>query len=165
MMGPRVPVEIWQKILRHAMHIPVFFDIDPIETYCIQAMPYFGDEEPYWETERVKNVLKRKPISSDILRKRRTCDPQRQSYNLRYVTTMSIDANDLNNTLNLDMSNLRHLVLRNSCSSGRFKLVQRLQVIWRAASNFTLDRNPDVARIGAEYLGTLPSRRGASDPL
>ncbi|CCA77400.1 hypothetical protein PIIN_11377 [Serendipita indica DSM 11827] len=59
MMGPRVPVEIWQKILRHAMYIPVFFDIDPIETYGIQAMPYFGDEEPYWETERVKSVLKR----------------------------------------------------------------------------------------------------------
>ncbi|CAG7852886.1 SubName: Full=Uncharacterized protein {ECO:0000313/EMBL:CCA75174.1} [Serendipita indica DSM 11827] len=59
MANPPLTVEIWQKILRHAIFVPVFLDSDPVETYGTEALPYFHDEGPYWEAERGRNSLRR----------------------------------------------------------------------------------------------------------
>jgi hypothetical protein len=38
MATERVPTEIWIKILRHAISVPLFLDTDPTESYGVEAM-------------------------------------------------------------------------------------------------------------------------------
>lgn len=56
----RVSVEIWQKILRYAIAVPVFFEKDPIGTCGYQEfVKWFSEDKVYWAAERDRNALRR----------------------------------------------------------------------------------------------------------
>ncbi|CCA72225.1 hypothetical protein PIIN_06160 [Serendipita indica DSM 11827] len=55
----RIPTEIWQKILRFAIYVPIFLEIDPATVHGAEAIPKYCDDRQYWDTERDKNALQR----------------------------------------------------------------------------------------------------------
>jgi hypothetical protein len=60
MATERVPTEIWIKILRYAISVPLFLDTDPIEAYGVEAMiAAYDDPRPYYVAERTRNNLRR----------------------------------------------------------------------------------------------------------
>ena len=54
-----LPVECWQEIFKCALHVPIFFDIDPTATYGVEALAKLSDETAYWESERTRNAMRR----------------------------------------------------------------------------------------------------------
>lgn len=54
----RLPVECWHEILRQAISVPFFFDVDPLETNPAAVFRRFYDEAPYWESEKTRTSLK-----------------------------------------------------------------------------------------------------------
>jgi hypothetical protein len=60
MATERVPTEIWIKILRYAICVPLFLDTDPIDAYGVEAMiSGYGDPTLYYAAERTLNNLRR----------------------------------------------------------------------------------------------------------
>jgi hypothetical protein len=71
MAAQRVPVEIWQWILRYTIAVPVFFETDPIEMCGFQDfINLYLDETKYWRAERVRNILCRVCADWNIYLKR-----------------------------------------------------------------------------------------------
>lgn len=55
-----LPSEIWQSILRYAIAVPVFFEANPADLYGIEEIiKGYDDNKIYWESERVRNTLRR----------------------------------------------------------------------------------------------------------
>ncbi|CAG7851368.1 SubName: Full=Uncharacterized protein {ECO:0000313/EMBL:CCA71277.1} [Serendipita indica DSM 11827] len=71
-----LPVECWHQILEDAIFVPLFFDTNPLENYSITIIRRYRDETPYWESERVRNILRRVCSSWNIFLKQ---------YDQRYV--------------------------------------------------------------------------------
>lgn len=65
-MTAYAPVEIWEKILKYTISVPLFFDCDPISNYGIKRLSEYRFEADYWESERVRNSLRRVCKSWDI---------------------------------------------------------------------------------------------------
>lgn len=83
MAAHRVPVEIWQSILRYAIAVPVFFETDPIEMCGFQDfINLYLDETKYWRAERVRNILRRVCADWNIYLKR---------YEHRYVRSLDVE--------------------------------------------------------------------------
>jgi hypothetical protein len=57
-MRSEAPVEIWHKILKYAISVPLFFDPDPTETYGIDSIAKYSNEFPYRESERIRYSLR-----------------------------------------------------------------------------------------------------------
>lgn len=55
----QIPPELWQKILRHAIFVPLFFDTDPVTSYGLASLPNYENTSAYWESERTRNNLRR----------------------------------------------------------------------------------------------------------
>lgn len=55
----RVPVEIWQIILRMAIYVPLFFDCDPFGQNNVNIVQQYCWELPYWRSERHRNAFRR----------------------------------------------------------------------------------------------------------
>lgn len=62
----RTPVEIWTRILKYAIHVPVFFDVDPIESHGVAGFQQYYWELPYWAAERHRNSFRRVCSSWDL---------------------------------------------------------------------------------------------------
>lgn len=55
-----LPTETWQTVLRYAISVPVFFEINPVEMTSIEAMIIdYYDPSPYYDAERTRNILRR----------------------------------------------------------------------------------------------------------
>ncbi|CCA72227.1 hypothetical protein PIIN_06161 [Serendipita indica DSM 11827] len=54
-----LPVELWEQILENAIHVPVFLDSNPITIQTAPKYPRLFNERAYWESERVRNALRR----------------------------------------------------------------------------------------------------------
>ncbi|KIM24535.1 hypothetical protein M408DRAFT_75819, partial [Serendipita vermifera MAFF 305830] len=55
-MSSKASVELWQTILKYAISVPIFLDVEPFESREIDQYSY---EYPYWQTERIRNTLRR----------------------------------------------------------------------------------------------------------
>ena len=58
-MSQRLPIELWESILRYSISVPIFFDIDPAATSIGAFITRYQDEHPYWASERCRNKLRR----------------------------------------------------------------------------------------------------------
>jgi hypothetical protein len=58
-MAPHAPVEVWEKILKYSISVPLFFESDPAASYGVECLPRYYDEVGYWRSERIRNRLKR----------------------------------------------------------------------------------------------------------
>jgi hypothetical protein len=66
-MSQRLPIELWESILRYSISVPIFFDVDPTATNSLEEfMAYYRDEQPYWASERRRNKLRRVCSAWDI---------------------------------------------------------------------------------------------------
>ncbi|CCA73477.1 hypothetical protein PIIN_07431 [Serendipita indica DSM 11827] len=61
-----LPVECWQDILSYAIGVPLFFDTDPFDNHSFVDVHRYSDEGPYWESERVRNRLRRVCMSWNV---------------------------------------------------------------------------------------------------
>ncbi|PVG00651.1 hypothetical protein CPB86DRAFT_754532, partial [Serendipita vermifera] len=57
-MPPQAPVEIWHKILKYAISVPLFFDSDPAEMSDIDSIVDYSWESSYWQSERDRHSLR-----------------------------------------------------------------------------------------------------------
>ncbi|PVG00653.1 hypothetical protein CPB86DRAFT_664198, partial [Serendipita vermifera] len=57
-MTPQAPIEIWHKILKYAISVPLFFDPNPSEVYGIDSITDYYYEFSYWESERIRCSLR-----------------------------------------------------------------------------------------------------------
>jgi hypothetical protein len=57
-MASQTPVEIWHKILKYAISVPLFFDSNPAETHGIDSIANYYFELEYWESERIRYSLR-----------------------------------------------------------------------------------------------------------
>ncbi|KIM24531.1 hypothetical protein M408DRAFT_58705, partial [Serendipita vermifera MAFF 305830] len=48
--------EIWQSILKYAISVPLFFDIEPMKA---RGIDQYLSQYPYWQAERIRNTLRR----------------------------------------------------------------------------------------------------------
>ncbi|CCA71160.1 hypothetical protein PIIN_05096 [Serendipita indica DSM 11827] len=55
----RLPAELWQNVLRYAIYVPIFFEIDPAEAYGLPGLQRYCDPGGYWAAERTRNILMR----------------------------------------------------------------------------------------------------------
>ncbi|PVG00652.1 hypothetical protein CPB86DRAFT_871728 [Serendipita vermifera] len=80
-MASRTPVELWNKILKYAISVPLFFDPNPAETCGIDNFRNYYQEYTYWESERIRHSLRTvcKPWNSFLRR-----------FNHRYVRLVDI---------------------------------------------------------------------------
>jgi hypothetical protein len=69
-MPPQAPVEIWHKILKYTISVPLFLDPNPTETYGIDSIIDYSWESSYWEAERTRHSLRVVCKSWDIFLKR-----------------------------------------------------------------------------------------------
>ncbi|KIM19651.1 hypothetical protein M408DRAFT_31042 [Serendipita vermifera MAFF 305830] len=58
-MIAHAPIEIWEKILKYAISVPLFFDSDPISNHGIKRFSEYQFEAEYWQSERIRNRLRR----------------------------------------------------------------------------------------------------------
>ncbi|PVG00654.1 hypothetical protein CPB86DRAFT_782487 [Serendipita vermifera] len=75
-MTSQTPVEIWHKILRYAISVPLFFDVNPAETYGVDSISNYYYELAYWDSERTRYSLRAVCKGWDAFLRR---------YNHRYV--------------------------------------------------------------------------------
>ena len=59
LMSSRASVEIWGMILEYAIHVPLFLNSNPLESYDIDILEQYSYQTPYWQSERVRNSLQR----------------------------------------------------------------------------------------------------------
>ena len=58
-MVDKAPIEIWHKILKYVIAVPLFFEPDPINIYGLEMISQYSFEAEYWESERRRNILRR----------------------------------------------------------------------------------------------------------
>ena len=58
-MANSAPIEVWHKILKYAIAVPLFFEPDPITVYGVGMFSEYHFEAGYWESERRRNILRR----------------------------------------------------------------------------------------------------------
>ncbi|KIM19650.1 hypothetical protein M408DRAFT_83250, partial [Serendipita vermifera MAFF 305830] len=81
LMTAFAPVEIWEKILKYAISVPLFFDSDPISNHGIERFSEYRFEADYWQSERIRNRLRRICKSWNVFL---------QAYQHRYVTVTDL---------------------------------------------------------------------------
>jgi hypothetical protein len=57
-MASQTPVEIWHKILKYAISVPLFLDTNPAETLGIDSIANYYFELEYWESEHTRYSLR-----------------------------------------------------------------------------------------------------------
>jgi hypothetical protein len=80
-MTTAFPVEIWEKILKYAISVPLFFETDPASSYGIEFLPKYSCEAEYWRSERIRNAARRVCSTWNVFLKR---------YDHRYVHIVDI---------------------------------------------------------------------------
>ncbi|KIM24540.1 hypothetical protein M408DRAFT_27009 [Serendipita vermifera MAFF 305830] len=55
-MSSKASVEIWHTILKYAISVPIFLDVEFIQARGIDQYSY---QYPYWQAERIRNTLRR----------------------------------------------------------------------------------------------------------
>jgi hypothetical protein len=59
----KLPLELWQIILRYSISIPDFLDLDVVDSIPLLTINYvtisWNNEKPYWAAERTRNCLRR----------------------------------------------------------------------------------------------------------
>jgi hypothetical protein len=80
-MVDTAPIEVWEKILKYAISVPIFFDLDPIKNYGLECAALYRSEADYWQSERDRNAFRRVCRSWDMFLQR---------YEHRYVRLSDI---------------------------------------------------------------------------
>jgi hypothetical protein len=80
-MANTAPVEVWEKILKYAISVALFFDPDPIVNHGLNHLSRYCFEGEYWDSERIRNSLRRVCRSWNTFL---------QPYNHRYVRLSDI---------------------------------------------------------------------------
>ena len=75
---PSLPAEIWQTVLENAIHVPIFLETHPITTETALDYAQMLDTGRYWESERVRNALRRVCSSWNVFLK---------TFDHRYIQT------------------------------------------------------------------------------
>ncbi|CCA77147.1 hypothetical protein PIIN_11130 [Serendipita indica DSM 11827] len=58
-MVSSLPTEIWTQILTAAIHVPIFFEADPLKICLPDFYHQYHWQSDYWASERTRNTLRR----------------------------------------------------------------------------------------------------------